>query len=98
MLAAVLLGIAEMEQETRRERQRARIELAKKGGQISGTQAWYAEGKTRECIETEKYGTYRRTDWQVARNLSKFGLSIASMFPSIDERFASSTSRAIRGH
>lgn len=36
MLAAVLLGIAEMEQETRRERQRAGIEVAKKLGKYTG--------------------------------------------------------------
>ena len=36
MLAGVLLGIAEMEQETRRERQRAGIEVAKKLGNCKG--------------------------------------------------------------
>ena len=36
MLAAVLLGIAEMEQETRRERQRAGIVVAKKAGKYKG--------------------------------------------------------------
>src|SRR5580704_7470460 len=36
MLAAVLLGIAEMEQETRRERQRAGIDVAKQQGVYRG--------------------------------------------------------------
>ena len=36
MLAAVLLGIAEMEQETRRERQRAGIDVAKREGKYQG--------------------------------------------------------------
>jgi DNA invertase Pin-like site-specific DNA recombinase len=36
MLAAVLLGIAEMEQETRRERQAAGIAIAKKAGKYTG--------------------------------------------------------------
>jgi DNA invertase Pin-like site-specific DNA recombinase len=36
MIAAVLLGIAEMEQVTRRERQRAGIEIAKKEGKYKG--------------------------------------------------------------
>ena len=36
LLAAVLLGIAEMEQETRRERQAAGIAVAKKAGKFRG--------------------------------------------------------------
>ena len=36
MLAAVLLGIAQMEQETRRERQAAGIAVAKKAGEYRG--------------------------------------------------------------
>lgn len=39
MLAAVLLGIAEMEQETRRERQAAGIAVAKREGKYKGSQA-----------------------------------------------------------
>jgi DNA invertase Pin-like site-specific DNA recombinase len=38
MLAAVLLGIAEMEQQTRRERQAAGIAVAKKAGVYRGRQ------------------------------------------------------------
>ena len=39
MLAAVLLGVAEMEQETRKERQRAGIEAAKERGIYAGRKA-----------------------------------------------------------
>src|SRR5258708_5027777 len=39
MLAAVLLGIAEMEQETRRERQAAGIDVARKAGKYQGRKA-----------------------------------------------------------
>jgi DNA invertase Pin-like site-specific DNA recombinase len=44
MLAAVLLGIAEMEQETRRERQRAGIALAKRRGVYKGRQPGTTKG------------------------------------------------------
>jgi DNA invertase Pin-like site-specific DNA recombinase len=44
MLAAVLLGIAEMEQETRRERQRAGIALAKRNGVYKGRQPGTTKG------------------------------------------------------
>ncbi len=44
MLAAVLLGIAEMEQETRRERQAAGIAVAKKAGVYRGRQPGTTKG------------------------------------------------------
>lgn len=45
MLAAVLLGVAEMEQETRRERQRAGIEAAKERGVYLGRKAGTTKAK-----------------------------------------------------
>lgn len=45
MLAAVLLGVAEMEQETRRERQRAGIEAAKERGAYIGRRKGTTKGK-----------------------------------------------------
>lgn len=45
MLAAVLLGVAEMEQETRRERQRAGIDAAKERGAYNGRQKGSTKGK-----------------------------------------------------
>ena len=50
MLAAVLLGIAEMEQETRRERQAAGIAVAKKAGKYRGRQV----GTTKAAPERAK--------------------------------------------
>jgi len=47
MLAAVLLGVAEMEQETRRERQRAGISAARSSGTYRGRSA----GTTKACPE-----------------------------------------------
>jgi DNA invertase Pin-like site-specific DNA recombinase len=45
MLAAVLLGVAEMEQEARRERQRAGIEAAKERGVYKGRQSGTTKSK-----------------------------------------------------
>src|SRR5690606_39768668 len=45
MLAAVLLGVAEMEQETRRERQSAGIAAAKERGIYQGRKAGTTKGK-----------------------------------------------------
>ena len=45
MLAAVLLGVAEMEQETRRERQKAGIEAAKEQGVYQGRKAGTTKAK-----------------------------------------------------
>jgi len=72
MLAAVLLGVAEMEQETRRERQRAGIDAAKESGVYTGrkpgttkakparAKALLAKGNTHEEIATS-LGVSRRT-------------------------------------
>jgi len=72
MLAAVLLGVAEMEQETRRERQRAGIEAAKANGVYLGrkpgttkakparAKALLERGNTHEEIATS-LGVSRRT-------------------------------------
>lgn len=45
MLAAVLLGVAEMEQETRRERQQVGIEVAKEAGLYRGRKAGSTKAK-----------------------------------------------------
>ena len=72
MLAAVLLGVAEMEQETRRERQRAGIEAAKERGVYLGrrsgstkakparAKALLAKGNTHDEI-AKSIGVSRRT-------------------------------------
>ncbi len=54
MLAAVLLGVAEMEQETRRERQRVGIEVARERGVYRGRQAGTTKGepeRARKLVE-----------------------------------------------
>ena len=56
MLAAVLLGIAEMEQETRRERQRAGIEVAKAKGKYRGRRPGTTKAKPARAIKLRKKG------------------------------------------
>lgn len=55
MIAAVLLGVAEMEQETRRERQAAGIEVAKKEGKYLG----------------RRPGTYKSKPWRALKLKAK---------------------------
>lgn len=56
MLAAVLLGIAEMEQETRRERQAAGIEVAKQKGKYRGRRPGTTKAKPARALKLRKKG------------------------------------------
>ena len=56
MLAAVLLGVAEMEQETRRERQRAGIEAAKERGVYKGRKAGTTKGQPNRARSLREKG------------------------------------------
>ena len=56
MLAAVLLGVAEMEQETRRERQRAGIEAAKERGVYLGRRPGTTKAKPERATELRNKG------------------------------------------
>ncbi len=56
MIAAVLLGVAEMEQETRRERQKAGIEAAKSRGVYQGRQPGSTKSKPARAIELKRQG------------------------------------------
>lgn len=66
MIAAVLFGVAEMEQETRRERQRAGIEAAKARGVYKGRKPGTTKGKP------ERARLHRENGWsmdEIARAL-----------------------------
>lgn len=56
MLAAVLLGVAEMEQETRRERQKAGIEAAKERGVYLGRKAGTTKAKPERARKLAEKG------------------------------------------
>lgn len=56
MLAAVLLGVAEMEQETRRERQRAGIEAAKEQGVYAGRKPGTTKAKPKRAMRLRDRG------------------------------------------
>jgi len=56
MLAAVLIGVAEMEQETRRERQAAGIAAAKRRGKYLGRKPGTLKGKPRRVAELLERG------------------------------------------
>jgi DNA invertase Pin-like site-specific DNA recombinase len=56
MLAAVLLGIAEMEQETRRERQAAGIAVAKKAGKYKGRKVGTTKSPPDRAVELRSKG------------------------------------------
>jgi len=56
MLAAVLLGIAEMEQETRRERQAAGIAVAKKAGKYKGRKVGTTKAKPERALKLRDQG------------------------------------------
>jgi DNA invertase Pin-like site-specific DNA recombinase len=56
ILAAVLLGIAEMEQETRRERQRAGIEIAKQQGKYRGRKPGTTKAKPERALKLKAKG------------------------------------------
>ena len=56
MLAAVLLGIAQMEQETRRERQAAGIAVAKKRGKYRGRQVGTTKAEPERALKLREKG------------------------------------------
>lgn len=56
MIAAVLLGVAQMEQETRRERQRAGIEQAKKAGKYVGRRKGTTKAKPARALKLREKG------------------------------------------
>ena len=56
MIASVLLGVAEMEQETRRERQQAGIEVAKKKGKYHGRKKGTTKAKPERAIALKEKG------------------------------------------
>ena len=66
MLAAVLLGVAEMEQETHRERQRAGIEAARERGVYQGRKRGSTKGKPARAAELRRKGL---TDPEIAQAL-----------------------------
>ena len=56
MIAAVLLGVAEMEQETRRERQRAGIDAARERGVYLGRRAGTTKAKPKRAAQLRERG------------------------------------------
>lgn len=56
MIAAVLLGVAEMEQETRRERQRAGIEAARERGVYVGRKEGSTKAKPKRAVALREKG------------------------------------------
>jgi DNA invertase Pin-like site-specific DNA recombinase len=66
MLAAVLLGIAEMEQETRRERQAAGIDVAKKQGKYPGRRKGTTKAKPQRALKLKERGL---TASEIAKSL-----------------------------
>ncbi len=66
MLAAVLLGVAEMEQETRRERQRAGIDAAKERGTYTGRKTGSTKAKPQRAAELRCVGM---SDNEIAASL-----------------------------
>jgi DNA invertase Pin-like site-specific DNA recombinase len=56
MLAAVFIGVAEMEQETRRERQRAGIEAAKERGVYRGRQKGTTKAEPTRATQLRQQG------------------------------------------
>ena len=76
MLAAVLLGVAEMEQETRRERQRAGIEAAKeRGGVYTGRKL----GATKKGVNPKRAQKLRAKDLTYAEISQAMGVSVSSV-------------------
>ncbi|MEX0677112.1 MAG: recombinase family protein [Pirellulales bacterium] len=66
MLAAVLLGVAEMEQETRRERQAVGIKAAKAAGVYQGRQPGTTKAEPGQAATLRRKGL---TDGQIAKTL-----------------------------
>jgi DNA invertase Pin-like site-specific DNA recombinase len=66
MVASVLFGVAEMEQETRRERQRAGIEAAKEAGVYTGRKAGSTKAKPNRAKSLREKGL---THEEIAQSL-----------------------------
>jgi len=75
MIAAVLLGIGEMEQETRRERQAAGIAAAKERGIYTGR----PRGATKAGIDTRRASQLREQGLTHAEIAQALGVSVSSV-------------------
>jgi DNA invertase Pin-like site-specific DNA recombinase len=76
MLGAVLLGIAEMEQETRRERQAAGIAEAKKHGKYKGRKP----GATKKNVDPNRAVELRKKGLSVSEICKSLGVSRNTVF------------------
>ncbi len=74
MIAAVMLGLAEIELEFRRERQAAGIEVAKKKGAFKGRQKGTTKGKLERAKEM------LAKDWKPAEIAQALGVSRRTVF------------------
>jgi DNA invertase Pin-like site-specific DNA recombinase len=83
MLAAVLLGIAEMEQETRRERQAAGIAVAKKLGKFKGRQPGTTKAAPERALELRKKGL---SVSEIARSLGVSRITVFRYFRELAKR------------
>lgn len=75
MLAAVLLGVAEMEQEVRQERQRAGIEAAKERGVYKGRKV----GATKSGVNPKRAETLRKKGLTYGEISQAMGVSVSSV-------------------
>ena len=71
MLAAVLLGIAEMEQKPAVQHQRAGIDVAKKAGKYRGRKPGHNQGQARAGTRIEGQGADSRRDCEVVERVEK---------------------------
>jgi DNA invertase Pin-like site-specific DNA recombinase len=78
MVASVLLGVAEMEQQTRKERQKAGIEAAKERGVYIGRKQGTTKGKPQRARELREKGL---THNEIAESL---GVSRRTVFRYLD--------------
>ena len=74
MLAAVLLGVAEMEQEMRKERQRAGIEAAKQRGVYKGRKPGITKAQPQRAIKLKEQGL---TNTEIAKALSVSRMTVS---------------------
>ncbi len=75
MLAAVLLGVAELEQETRRERQRAGIEAARERGVYTGRK----RGATKRGVDPSRAVELRKRGLTYGEVAQALGVSVSSV-------------------
>ena len=88
ILAAVLLGIAEMEQETRRERQAAGIAIAKERGKYKGRRPGSTKGKPARALKLREKGL---TATEIAKSM---GVSRNTVFVYLREARKAERERA----